>query len=371
MKVVKIMLICLSFCFIFGIYANAQQDYSALIESTGADELYNSLDEDVKNALDELGINKVDFGNLFDISFENVFNIFKNVFNGSLEAPFKSLTKLLCVIILVSIGESFIPDDDKYKSTIGMISALFCISAVIVPLYQAMESAVSSVTVSGGFMKSLIPVLVGVVSASGNPTLALSFQSIAFSLAQAISLFSEKYVVPVAGAVIAIDLTGSLMPSYKLSGITDLIKKTVTGVMSFIATLYVSFLGIKGALANAADSVANKGIKLIISSAVPVVGSAVSEAYSGIIGSLILVRSTVGIFGIIVIAVITVPAIIQLLFWIFALKIGASVSELFLQGTVSQLLKALSSAITLVNVVLLFNAVLFIISLALVLAIKQ
>ncbi len=371
MKAVKIFFSCFILLLLFTVTASAQEDYSALIESSGANELYDSLDEDIKEALGELGINEVDFSALFDVSIEKVFNLVKNASVGSLEAPFKSLMKLMCVIILISLGESFIPDDDKYRSIIGILSTLFCISAMIVPLYQAMESAISSISVCAVFMKGLIPVLVGVVSASGNPTLAISFQSVAFSVAQTISMLNEKYTVPIVGAVIALDITGSLMPSFKLSGITDLIKKTVISILSFTATLYVSFLGIKGALANAADTVANKGIKLIISSAVPVVGSAVSEAYSGIIGSLVLVRSTVGIFGIAVIAVITAPAMIQLLFWIFALKIGTAVGEVFNQEGTVRLLKALSSAITLFNVVLLFNAVLFIISLALIIAIKQ
>lgn len=374
MKAVKTAIACAVLLLILAMPAfgaEEKDDFSSLIESSGADELYDSLDEEIKEALGELGINSVDFSSLFDISLEKVFNVIKNASLGSLEAPAKSLMKLLCVIILISVGESFIPDDEKFKPVMGILGALFCISVLIVPLYQAMEAAISSIGLCGVFMKALIPVLTGVISASGNPTLAISFQSIAFAAAQVISLISEKYIVPLVGAVIALDITGALMPSFKLSGITDLIKKTVISVMSFAASLYVSFLGIKGALANAADTVANKGIKLIISSAVPVVGGAVSEAYSGILGSLILVRSTVGIFGIAVIAVITAPAMIQLLFWIFALKVGAAAGEVFMQDSTARLLKALSSAVTLLNVVLLFNAVLFIISMALILAVKQ
>ncbi|MBQ8784374.1 MAG: hypothetical protein IJZ57_11450 [Clostridia bacterium] len=373
MKAVKTAVVCAVIMMLLAlpVFSAQEDDFSSLINSSGADELYDGLDDDIKEALGELGINGVDFTSLFDVSIEKVFNVIKNASLGSLEAPMKSLMKLLCVIILLSVGESFIPDDEKFKPVMGILGALFCISAVIVPLYQAMEAAISSVSLCGAFMKALIPVLTGVISASGNPTLAISFQSVAFSVAQVISLVSEKYIVPLVGAVIALDITGALMPSFKLSGITELIKKTVISVMSFAASLYVSFLGIKGALANAADTVANKGVKLIISSAVPVVGGAVSEAYSGILGSLVLVRSTVGIFGIAVIAVITAPAMIQLLFWIFALKIGAATGEVFMQDDVSRLLKALSSAATLLNVVLLFNAVLFIISMALILAIRQ
>ena len=374
MRKVKIFAVCVLIILSFSVNAYAAGEseyYNGQVESSGAEDILSGLDSETKERLGELGIEDVNFSSLFDVSFSKIFYFVKKAAEGKLESPLKSLMKLLSVIILIAVCESFMPDDDKMKNVINMAAVLFSVTVIISPLYDAMESAVSSVGVCADFMKSLIPVLVGIVSASGNPSLAVSFQSCAFAAAEVISALGKNYVVPIVGAVTALDLTGSLMPSMKLSGITELVKKTVIQTLSFTATLYVSFLGIKGALANAADTVASKGIKLVISSAVPIVGGAVSEAYSGIIGSLVLVRSTVGIFGIIVIAVITVPSMLQLLFWIFALKLGAAAGEVFSLGGVSSLLKALSCAITLLNVVILFGAVLFIISLALLLSLKK
>lgn len=374
MRKVKIFAVCVLIILSFSVNAYAASEseyYNGQVKSSGAEDILSGLDSETKERLGELGIEDVNFSSLFDVSFSKIFSFVKKAAEGKLESPLKSLMKLLSVIILIAVCESFMPDDDKMKNVINMAAVLFSVTVIISPLYDAMESAVSSVGVCADFMKSLIPVLVGIVSASGNPSLAVSFQSCAFAAAEAISALGKNYVVPIVGAVTALDLTGSLMPSMKLSGITELVKKTVIQTLSFTATLYVSFLGIKGALANAADTVASKGIKLVISSAVPIVGGAVSEAYSGIIGSLVLVRSTVGIFGIIVIAVITVPSMLQLLFWIFALKLGAAAGEVFSLGGVSSLLKALSCAITLLNVVILFGAVLFIISLALLLSLKK
>ena len=374
MRKVKIFAVCVLIILSFSVNAYAAGEseyYNGQVESSGAEDILSGLDSETKERLGELGIEDVNFSSLFDVSFSKIFSFVKKAAEGKLESPLKSLMKLLSVIILIAVCESFMPDDDKMKNVINMAAVLFSVTVIISPLYDAMESAVSSVGVCADFMKSLIPVLVGIVSASGNPSLAVSFQSCAFAAAEVISALGKNYVVPIVGAVTALDLTGSLMPSMKLSGITELVKKTVIQTLSFTATLYVSFLGIKGALANAADTVASKGIKLVISSAVPIVGGAVSEAYSGIIGSLVLVRSTVGIFGIIVIAVITVPSMLQLLFWIFALKLGAAAGEVFSLCGVSSLLKALSCAITLLNVVILFGAVLFIISLALLLSLKK
>lgn len=374
MRKIKVLITCILLFVLLSVNAYAAEEskyYDGQIAASGAEDIFDGLDSKTKESLGELGIGDVDFDSLFDVSFSKIFSFLKKAAEGKLESPLKSLMKLLSVIILISVCDSFMPDDNKMKNVINMAAVLFAVTVIISPLYDAMESAVSSVGVCADFMKSLIPVLVGIVSASGNPSLALSFQSCAFAAAEVISVLGKNYIVPTVGAVTALDLTGALMPSMKLSGITELVKKTVIQVLSFTATLYVSFLGIKGALSNAADTVVSKGIKLVISSAVPIVGGAVSEAYSGIIGSLVLVKSTVGIFGIITVAAITVPSMLQLLFWIFALKLGAAAGEMFSLGGVSSLLRALSCAITLLNVVILFGAVLFIISLALLLSLKK
>lgn len=333
-------------------------------------EIYNSLNSETQELLKEIGADSADFDSLFGVTPQKVRALTKKLITGSIEAPTSSAARLFAVIILIAIFECFSPDDAKLKTVVNIVGTLLCIISVISPLSTAVSSAVSSIAVGEKLMLALIPVLAAVVTATGNPTLAASFQSIAFAGAQIISGISNSFIVPIVGTVMALDVTGSVMPSFKLGGITSLIKKSITAVLTFVSTLFVSFLGIKGALANAADTVASKGIKLVISSAVPVVGGALSEAYSGIIGSLVLVKSTVGIFGIAAIALINLPSCLQLLFWIFALKLSAAVGELFEQQNIAALLRSLASSLTLLNVVLLFNAVLFIISTALILVIK-
>lgn len=348
----------------------AQDSTSELIEASGADRLYSILSEDTEELFKSLGIDSISFDDIFNTSPQKIWELFKNLITGGIESPMKSLVRLLAVIILLAICECFAPDSSHMKIIMGMAGTLFCVISVVSPLTSAISSAVASIAVSETFMLTLIPILAAVIASAGNPTLAVSFQSIAFTAAQVISGASKNYIVPIVGAVLAMDITGAIMPSFRLSGITGIIKKSITVVLSFVATVFVSFLGIKGALANAADTVASKGIKLVISSAVPVVGGALSEAYSGVIGSLVLVKSTIGIFGIASIALIALPSCVQLLFWIFALRLGAAAGELFNQQSISDLLRAIASAVTLLNVVLLFNSVLFIISTALILVIK-
>lgn len=371
MKKLTRILTAVLFILCFSAITVSAEDYAdSLIEASGADELYSSLSEDTAELFRETGIDGLSFDSIFSVTPQKIISLFKKLITGGIEAPTKSLVRLIAVTVLLSICECFMPDDGQLKPVTEAAGALLCIISVASPLTTAISSSVASITVSGKFMLGLIPVLAGIITAAGNPALAFSFRSIAFSTAQVISGISANQITPLVGAVLSLDIVGALMPSFRLSSITELIKKTLTAVLSFAATLFVSFLGLKSALANAADTVASRGIRLAISTAVPVVGGALSEAYSGVVGSLVLARSTVGIFGIAAIALINLPSCIQLLFWIFALRLGAAAGELFGQQGTADILKSIASAITLLNVVLLFNAVLFIISTALILLIK-
>lgn len=357
------------------IYLNTMA-VSASDKSVTADDLFGfdisqAIPDETAELLELLDIDTLDFDAIFNVKAEDCVAVAKKLLTGGLESPFKSLVRLIVIITLIAIFESFLPDDAGFRLTVEVVASLLCTLSVIEPLSTAITSAVASISVSETFMLTLIPLLTAIVSLSGNPALALSFQSIAFAAAQIISGIAESVIVPIVGAVLALDVTASVMPTFSLSGLTDFIKKTITSVLSIGASVFMSFLGIKGVLANAADTVAGKGIKMIISSAVPVVGGALSEAYSGIMGSIVIVRSTVGIIGICIIALINLPSLIQLLFWIFALRFAAASADLFEQKAISAFLRALASSLTLLNVVLLFVAVLFILSTALLISLRK
>lgn len=334
------------------------------------EEISEQIPDDAGELLDELGLDSEHIGDIFEVSPGRFFSMAAKLVKGEIESPLRSLVRLMSVIVMLAVCECFVPEDSSVKQITETAGTLMCILSVMSPLSDAISSAVSSIGISEDLMLALIPILVSLLTVTGNPALALSFQSAAFFAAQVISGITETVTVPLVGVVMSLDITGAVMPGFRLSGITDFIKKTVTAALSFAATLFVSFLGIKGALASAADTVASKGIKLVISSSVPVIGGALSEAYSGVIGSLVLVKSTAGVLSIAAIAVVCLPSCVQLLFWIFALRAGAALGELFNRDGISSLLRAVSSAVTLLNVVLIFNAVLFIISTALILTVK-
>lgn len=199
MRKIKILLLALVIASFFGVTAQASA-YSEEIK-----EIYSVLDSDTRELLDELGINTADFDSIFSVTPQRVASLIKKLLTGSIEAPTRSAVGLIAVIILLAIFECFSPEDDRLKGIVGMIGALLCVACVISPLSTAISFAAASIELSEKLMLALIPVLAGVITVTGNPTLAASFQAIAFGGAQIISGLSDGYIVPIVGAVMALD----------------------------------------------------------------------------------------------------------------------------------------------------------------------
>ena len=101
----------------------------------------------------------------------------------------------------------------------------------------------------------------------------------------------------------------------------------------------------------------------------PIVGGALSDAYSSIIGSVALLKSTVGVFGVIAVVLMDLP-VLQLTARILLLKLLGVLSSSMGDDASGEVLETLSSALTVINAAIIFTAALFIISTGIVISVK-
>ena len=120
-------------------------------------------------------------------------------------------------------------------------------------------------------------------------------------------------------------------------------------------------------MAFSGDSVAVKGVKTLVSSTVPIVGSALGDSLTSILGSIALIKNTVGFFGILVIALINLPVIIDLLLWYLAVAFASAVSGTLGLAQIQKMLDGIGATISLVNVLVIFTAFLFTVSTGIIL----
>ena len=370
-KIIKFVIVLCAVVFTSVTASATQEDYySEQLEAVRANEVVDALPEQAKEYMELAGIDTVDFGALLDFSPDAILNCLVSMVKNGFRQPLNAFLTAVGSVVLLSVVQCFFTGDARSRSILNIISGCFLIIGIFSQLYTAVKAGVSCISLTAGFELALIPAFAAMVTASGNPALALSYSGFALAAAQGIEQLSKAVILPASGACLSLGITAAVSPDFKFGGLCETLAKTVKNVLSFAAAMFSSVLALKGVLARSADSLAAKGIKLVISSAVPVVGGALSDAYSTVAGSLSVLNSALGVFGIVAVFMINAPAILQLLMWIVALRLSESVARIMGQEQQASLLKCIGDTVSVINVLIVYCMVVFIISCAIVLALR-
>lgn len=359
--------------FLFNIKAcavNTDDYFKKGIEASGAGELSDYLDKETREYLEKLGIEEIEYEKILSAEPKAVFELMADILKGRLNEPLKGVAKAVSVIILGSVCGCFIQQDEKQRQILNVVCGSFLVITIFSSAFVCIRAGTGALSACATFEKAMIPVLAGIVTASGNPTLAFSVQGTAFAAAQIIESLSENFILPLTGAVGALGMMGSMTTSVNLGAIAELIKKTSTTVLASAASLFTGFLTMKSVVAGAADRIASRGIRLAAGTFIPVIGGALGEAYSSVMSSLSLVRSAVGVYAIVAFSLICLPAVAELLLWSFSMRLASTFSDLLGGGMCSGILKSAGYMFSTLNILLILGAVIFIITVGILITIK-
>lgn len=351
--------------------ANTDDYFEKGLEASGAYELSEFLSDETKKYMKKIGFDEIGFENILEASPEALFSAIGDLLKNGYKKPLKGAFGAIGAVMLVSVCSGFFPNNENSRSVLNMISGCFVVISVFVPAWESAKAAATAIEACLLFEKALIPVLAALVTFSGNPTLALSVKGAAFAAAQTIEAVSADFVFPLIGTSGALGITGSFLPSLRLSAVSELIRKLLITVLSTSAALFTAFLGMKSIISASVDGMAAKGVRLVASSFVPVVGGAVSEAYSSVLGSLSVVRSTVGIYGVAAVILTALPVLINLALWVFAMRFACAVSDLIDCRQCSEILKNIAFIFSMINTLLLLCVIVFVITTGITVLIKS
>ncbi len=370
MKKILIALIVLLLLLSFSARAEDTADFfESQLEASGAGEIMEQMPAETQSLMESLGLANMDYQQLLDVSPGRILTMLLDIVTGKVASPLKAITAIAGIILLCALLHTFKDSfSGKTMDTVfNLISALLIGVLIIIPVMQCVSYACSAVKLSSDVMLVFIPVLAGLMAASGNFMAAKSYNMLVFAVAEVMSRFSSSVLTGLVGIFMAFCIITSLSPSLNLGGTVKVIKNTVTIVLGFASTLFVGLLTLQGLVGGAADTVTHKTAKYLIGNFVPVVGSALSDSLSSIQSCVGLVKNTVGAFGMIGLSLIYIPVIFEILIWMLTLHLCAACSELFELSNISNVLKGIASALSLLLAILLFCGLLLIVSTAIML----
>jgi len=293
-----------------------------------ADELYGALPDTALETLEDSGISPS--GGTENVSLGDIIGYIGDQVAENIGKPLKMFGTVLAVVLLASLLSGFgNAAGSTAKSIYPLVSSAS--AAVIVSLYlgEIIAAAQTAFDAASDFMLAYIPVIAGVTAAGGHQASAALFSSLTVTAIQILARLTSAVLIPLTSCILGITAAGSVDPDLNLDRLGEGLKKFVVWGLGLIMTLFLGILSIQTVITASADNAATKTLKFAVSSAVPIVGGAVSEALSTVSGSLALLKAGIGGFGIAAGACVLAPPVITAVCCKLFLFAAGVVSDLF------------------------------------------
>ena len=233
---------------------------------------------------------------------------------------------IIAVVLLSALVENLPGATAKVTSIVTTVAvALLLIS----PSSRLIRLGADTVTQISEYGKLLLPVMTGSLAAQGGVSTSAALYAGTVFFDTLLSGIISKLIVPTLYILLCLSVASCATEAEILAKLVGLVKWAITWCLKTILYVFTGYMGITGVISGATDAAAMKATKLTISGMVPVVGGILSDASEAVLVSAGLVKSTIGVYGVVVIAALWIHPFIQIGAQYLMLKLTAGICSIF------------------------------------------
>ena len=312
----------------------------------GTDELYAALPDETRDELEEGGITVN--GGAENLSVGYIWDKIVSALTENADKPLRMFASVTAVVLLASLISGV---SDAAGGMTGVCTLVASLSAtVIISAYlcDIIDTARTAFGAASDFMLTYVPVLAGVAAVGGHTASAAVYSSVTLTAIQVLSRITSSVIIPLTGCIIGLTAASGADPDLKLDRLCEGIKKFVIWGLGLIMTLFLGILSVQSIITASSDNAGMKALKFTVSSSIPFVGGAVSEALSTVAGGMSILRSGIGGFGIASCVLMMLPPLVTALLYKFLLFAAGVISDLFGCGAAGRMIKSGENAMSVI-----------------------
>lgn len=363
---VTILSLILIGCSVFSVSAVTQEEeLQSVYDEFNVDDIEEATPDSILNIFHELEITPEE-----PLSDDiNLLDIIKALLNDLLSdytQPFQSLGFLMIIMMLTFLMANLLKSKGWVQEVSDMITLSSCALIMIKPMSELFGQVAESISACTVFLNAFIPVFAALLAASGFTAASGTYSVIMIAYSDAFAAINSTVFLPCCHMLLAATVCTTLakVPFSLASGV----KKIIVTSLSVMTTVLTGIIGLQTRLSSIGDNIAIKAAKSALGSFVPIVGGAWGDSLSVILGSVDLVRSSVGIYAVLTVSLIFIPPLVKLLMWQLVVWVSRSLFEVAQRKAVVELLNSISGLLTILIVILLCSLLLIVMTALIVLS---
>ena len=315
----KILIVCIVLFFIplFGLDIFAEEsdmpdEYDDFLESLPSDilellpeGLLSNDSETVTKAIQEM------------TSWDYILNIIFEIIGLNIQEIIKFLATLISVLAISSLFNVMKKTlkNDSTANILQLISSSVLITVLIELSKSPLEKAMTLLNNIKISINTLSPLMCTMYAMGGNISSALvsNYGLIVFlTLFENICIFALEMIL---GICVSIALASFFINDGNLFSLSAAIKKTFTFFVGLMMLVFTTVISTQTLLSSRADTLTSKTAKLFIGQIIPLVGSTIGETLKTAGASIEYLRSSIGVFAIIILSIMILPTVISILLY--------------------------------------------------------
>lgn len=217
------------------------------------------------------------------------------------------------------------------KDTVGELAYYICYLIIIAISVQSfaigMDIGRKAIEEMVIFMQALLPVLITLLIAVGGIASSALFHPVILGAVSVISTLMKDIILPLIFVSAIIGIISNLSNKIQVSKLSSLFRQLSIGIIGLALTVFIGIISIQGATAAKVDGITLRTAKFAIDNFIPIVGSFLSDAMDTVVGCSMLLKSTIGVIGLIVLFVICAIPIVKILSLVFVYKLTSAIIE--------------------------------------------
>ena len=271
---------------------------------------------------------------------------------------------LLLPMIISALTAYMIPGN---KDFCDLLSGSAAIAAFAPILMSSIENAVEITDIITELTEASIPVLTSLAAMGAATASAALLTPVSTLMCSAMEELISKWGVFLSGAAAVCACSECISLHFDLNNLFTLIKRTVHVGAGLILSLFAGILKVQGLLGAGFDSVALKTARFAVDKLIPAVGGGIADTMDASVSSLLLVKSSVGITGILLMVRIFLIPVQEMCASLIGIRLACAVASPMSEthvvkaaskfGDVIRLLIILSAASLTMGLIILGSAV--------------
>ena len=295
-------------------------------------------------------------------ALKNLLENGKDSVQGVLKHAAKSCLLLLTIVLLFGLATGLNEGAGGASNAIPLAAALAVTAVAVSDMSALVGMGRESMEQMQAFSKVLLPSMAAATAAAGSPGAAAVKQLSTVLFSDFLITLINQVLMPLTFAFIAASVAYAAVGNEGLKKLGGCIKWIINTVLGVFLLTFIGYLNISGAISGSADAVTVKAAKFTVSNMVPVVGGILSDAAETVLAGASLLRSAIGVFGMLVVVAICLLPFLHLGANYLAYKFTSALAETVADSRTAGLIDAIGTAFGMVLAMTASCAMLLIIS---------